>query len=100
MDILEENPYAAAVNSNRLSSACSRCFVQKDHVPVSRCMKCKAIYYCSSACQKGDWKIHKKECEWLSAIHPFTPNQAVRLIARLLIRRKKGDSSKVTAFNG
>jgi hypothetical protein len=29
---------------------------------LSVCTRCKATYYCSVACQKQDWKQHKKTC--------------------------------------
>ncbi|TBU48307.1 hypothetical protein BD309DRAFT_949805 [Dichomitus squalens] len=29
---------------------------------LSKCSACKAILYCSQACQKADWKRHKKYC--------------------------------------
>jgi ankyrin repeat protein len=27
-----------------------------------RCSRCKKVYYCSKACQKARWKVHKKSC--------------------------------------
>ncbi|KAI0788429.1 hypothetical protein C8Q75DRAFT_719916, partial [Abortiporus biennis] len=29
---------------------------------LSRCGKCKSIFYCSQKCQSVDWKRHKKYC--------------------------------------
>ena len=29
---------------------------------LSRCGKCKQVCYCSTACQKAHWKLHKKTC--------------------------------------
>ncbi|GMR32504.1 hypothetical protein PMAYCL1PPCAC_02699 [Pristionchus mayeri] len=63
------------------------------------CSQCGKIYYCSSDCKKKDKSIHKEECKWLSATYR-TPSFMARIIARLLIRRKRGDHSKYTAFNG
>merc|ERR1740115_627868 len=30
--------------------------------PLLSCAKCRAVRYCSSACQKAHWKVHKHEC--------------------------------------
>ena len=30
-----------------------------------KCMACKAVFYCSRACQKRHWKKHKFECKSL-----------------------------------
>ncbi|KAM5538095.1 hypothetical protein V8D89_008292 [Ganoderma adspersum] len=29
---------------------------------LSKCSMCKAVLYCSQACQKADWKRHRKYC--------------------------------------
>jgi len=34
---------------------------------IKRCGKCKVIGYCGTACQKKDWKEHKKICAQLAA---------------------------------
>ncbi len=33
---------------------------------LRKCSNCKKITYCSVACQKKDWKLHKPECKKLS----------------------------------
>ncbi|KAI0036881.1 hypothetical protein K488DRAFT_26962, partial [Vararia minispora EC-137] len=35
-----------------------------------RCSKCKLAFYCGSACQKKDWKAHKKVCDDLITSPP------------------------------
>ncbi|KAF2472605.1 uncharacterized protein BDR25DRAFT_15762 [Lindgomyces ingoldianus] len=30
--------------------------------PLLRCSRCQAVYYCSKACQRADWKSHKASC--------------------------------------
>jgi len=29
---------------------------------IKRCKRCQRVWYCSPACQRADWKIHKKVC--------------------------------------
>ncbi|PRW33052.1 metacaspase-3-like isoform X1 [Chlorella sorokiniana] len=36
---------------------------------LMRCSACKSARYCSSACQKGDWRKHKEACAALAAGH-------------------------------
>lgn len=37
---------------------CTVCLQRADQI----CSKCKEVYYCSSECQKADWKNHKHNC--------------------------------------
>lgn len=30
---------------------------------LQRCSRCRSAWYCSTACQKADWKAHKKDCK-------------------------------------
>ncbi|GMT01393.1 hypothetical protein PENTCL1PPCAC_23567, partial [Pristionchus entomophagus] len=106
-DIIEEEPYVAIVYNDYLDSVCSSCFREDTPLkirngqqsPPKACKGCKKVYYCGADCQKNDWKIHKVECKFLSAASVVPPYH-VRMIARLLIRRKRGDHSTLTAWNG
>ena len=40
---------------------CENCNDTKKN--ISRCIKCKSVYYCSKACQTMNWSIHKAECK-------------------------------------
>ena len=39
---------------------CSTCNKTSE---LKLCSKCKKVSYCSVACQKEDWSIHKKYCK-------------------------------------
>ncbi|EGO03813.1 hypothetical protein SERLA73DRAFT_119451 [Serpula lacrymans var. lacrymans S7.3] len=42
-----------------------RCFVcrGKGKPKLKMCTVCKKVRYCSSECQKKDWKVHKLRCK-------------------------------------
>ena len=40
---------------------CNACSIKLDE-SAKKCSKCKKVYYCSTACQKTNWKKHKIEC--------------------------------------
>jgi len=41
---------------------CTKCGSLSD-TSYKCCANCKFVWYCSLACQKGDWKVHKVICE-------------------------------------
>ncbi|KAJ7660558.1 hypothetical protein B0H17DRAFT_1095046 [Mycena rosella] len=61
--------------------ACYKCF-KEDDVRLSRCSGCLRISYCSPACQKLDWELHKPLCKALGAVEKSGPI-ATTLIAAL-----------------
>lgn len=50
------------INDTSLKPAllCGVC--KKEFPELKRCSQCKRTYYCSSECQKADWKSHKSVC--------------------------------------
>ncbi|KAL2231959.1 UNVERIFIED_CONTAM: Histone-lysine N-methyltransferase ASHR1 [Sesamum indicum] len=88
--IISENPYVCVPNKNKESpqSKCEWCFSSRN---LKKCSACHVVWYCSSKCQKSDWKLHSVECRALSKIDKdrlksLTPS--IRLMVRLYIRRK------------
>lgn len=58
-----------AFSGGPVNGVTKTCFVCKSPNNVKRCGKCKCIYYCSIACQKADWDIHRLTCR-------FSPSRA------------------------
>ncbi|KAF6261089.1 hypothetical protein COO60DRAFT_822653 [Scenedesmus sp. NREL 46B-D3] len=57
------SPAAAAVSGSaraKSSSCCKVCGARQQK--LLRCSRCKAVKYCSAACQTQDWKAHKAVC--------------------------------------
>ncbi|KAL3641315.1 Histone-lysine N-methyltransferase ashr1 [Castilleja foliolosa] len=88
--ILSDGPYVSVPNKNKESpeSKCEWCF---SSVNLKKCSACHVVYYCSSKCQKSDWKMHSVECQALKKVEQerlklLTPS--IRLMVRLCIRQK------------
>jgi hypothetical protein len=41
---------------------CNFCHKKDNDMLLSRCAKCKLVFYCSELCQKMDWNEHKTYC--------------------------------------
>ncbi|KAF6754139.1 hypothetical protein DFP72DRAFT_900491 [Ephemerocybe angulata] len=55
--------------SANFGQACYQCFAeQTPEKQLSRCGACKRIGYCSTACQKKNWKEHKTLCKALGEL--------------------------------
>ncbi|KAL7155951.1 hypothetical protein ABFS83_03G110600 [Erythranthe nasuta] len=88
--IISQSPYVAVPNKNKESpeSKCEWCFSSNT---LKACSACRVVWYCSSNCQKSDWKSHRVECRTLSKVDKervklLTPS--VRLMVKLCIKRK------------
>ncbi|GMR32505.1 hypothetical protein PMAYCL1PPCAC_02700 [Pristionchus mayeri] len=97
-DMVQERPYVSCVFNEHLHSVCSNCFRQLVEV-TPPCVRCKKVYYCGETCQKKDWNLHSIECKFLSSVR-IPPSPIVRLIAQLLIKRKREGHSRSKAYNG
>jgi phage FluMu protein Com len=47
--------------------SCAKCNKLKTELSgkgqkMSKCSRCKEVYYCSKVCQRGDWEKHKQSC--------------------------------------
>ncbi|EPE36391.1 SET [Glarea lozoyensis ATCC 20868] len=87
-----KDPYLIVVEKDALDRVCSYCLAENDISALKRCTGCKIVRYCSSTCQKSDWKlIHKSECPVLGKL-PGLPPTPVRALYQALVRySKSGD---------
>jgi hypothetical protein len=55
---------AVAEKLSKYTACCACCQKKKGTADVKllACSRCLKTYYCSSQCQKQDWKLHKKTC--------------------------------------
>ncbi|KAL6637067.1 hypothetical protein ACP70R_024639 [Stipagrostis hirtigluma subsp. patula] len=86
--IISQEPYVSTPNKISVGSSCDHCFAS---VNLRKCSVCRVAWYCGSACQKEEWKLHQLECRAMAALPEdrkkmLTPT--IRLMVRLIIRRK------------
>jgi hypothetical protein len=66
-EIIEGNGATSTSTTDRACldlSICSTCNKTSTvETPLNLCGGCKKIRYCSQACQKKDWREHKKKCK-------------------------------------
>ncbi len=83
--ILKEEACVSALLPNRMQTHCANCFASSwDGSGLQRCAKCALTYYCSRACQKADWPLHKGECSRLGRAGYLPCCAHPRLLLRLL----------------
>jgi hypothetical protein len=55
-------PFSNAVTMGSGQRICANCLATKmGSAQMMRC-KCHQVYYCSTACQKANWKLHREVC--------------------------------------
>ena len=54
---------ATAERLTRYASQCACCEQKGADVKLQACSVCTTTYYCSTTCQKQDWKQHKQTCQ-------------------------------------
>ncbi|TVU45471.1 hypothetical protein EJB05_04960, partial [Eragrostis curvula] len=86
--IISQEPYVSTPNKISVGSACDHCFAPSH---LRKCSVCRVAWYCGSACQKEEWKLHQLECQAMAALTEdrkkmLTPT--IRLMVRLVLKRK------------
>ncbi|KAM7535609.1 hypothetical protein Aperf_G00000092973 [Anoplocephala perfoliata] len=71
-----ENPLAFALHRKASSQYCGECLKSES---LSRCSRCKYVFYCSRKCQKSHWSMHKSECACIAG-SGATPGATLRII--------------------
>lgn len=65
--------------------------------PCQACARCQATLYCSSECQKLDWKRHKGQCKGRVEAAKLTVDQLAQLDT--LVRLGTGGTTELLHFN-
>lgn len=99
--LLATAPLVSALDNLHYSTRCASCYRAADGLDSSnpaagakrnllQCSLCHVVQYCTPACQKRDWPVHKLECAALRAAAKATkgtktvPDTPVRALGRLL----------------
>jgi hypothetical protein len=61
-EVLAQQTVSAIQSSgSHWAGMCRLCFGVPSASVLMKCSRCKAVFYCGTACQKDDWRRHKKE---------------------------------------
>ncbi|CAD5180688.1 unnamed protein product [Musa acuminata subsp. malaccensis] len=86
--IIFQEPYASTPNKTSSGSSCDSCLASNDS---RKCSACQVAWYCGTACQKSEWKIHQSECRALAALNEDRKKMltsTIRLMVRLILRKQ------------
>jgi hypothetical protein len=84
------SPFILVLETPKIDRFCSHCFLPLQDGTRKRCTACKVVRYCSTECQRADWKlIHQKECPVLKEVLPPTP---VRALIQVLLLYMSGSA--------
>ncbi|QLI68588.1 uncharacterized protein G6M90_00g043450 [Metarhizium brunneum] len=63
-DVVDPGDMAKGKEQLAAGDRCRSCgsAAAKDGGSLKKCMRCQAVKYCSTECQKKDWKKHRMEC--------------------------------------
>jgi len=94
-DVAEEGQGQARHVCHR--AACGK--LEGDGTRFSLCSGCKAVRYCSRACQKADWKIHKARCQSsVSEQQKGQPTGSGKNRLAVITHYFKGHAEEITAM--
>jgi hypothetical protein len=93
------SPFILVLETPKVDSFCSHCFLPLQDGTRKRCTACKVVRYCSTACQRADWKlIHQKECPVLKEVLPPTPVRALIQVLLLYMSGSAQDDNRWQAL--
>ncbi|CAL9110560.1 unnamed protein product [Musa textilis] len=86
--IIFQEPYASTPNKTSSGSSCDGCFASNN---LRKCSACQVAWYCGTACQKSEWKVHQSECRALASLSEDRKKMltsTIRLMVRLILRKQ------------
>lgn len=93
--LLSEKPFVCVLKSSLLKERCNYCFKR---LKLFRCSVCHYVHYCGRDCQKLAWTEHKQECGKLKRIQPRIVPDAALLMARVILKLKKGGDQEKSFY--
>ena len=73
-------------------AACASCTKSQD---AKQCARCKTVLYCSTACQRAHWQVHKPSCHFKVVFPPAVPaNRSTDALSLLRTMSDPGTKQK------